>query len=38
VTGFVRGKVQIRFDDFKNEEPKMFRPESVQLARKVGSF
>jgi hypothetical protein len=35
VTGFVRGKVQIRFDDFKNEDPKGFRPESVQLNMKA---
>jgi hypothetical protein len=29
VTGFVHGKVQILFDDFKNEEPKAIRPESL---------
>jgi hypothetical protein len=32
VTGFVYGKVQVRFDDFGNEPPKAFRPESLQLA------
>jgi hypothetical protein len=33
VIGFVRGRVQIRFDDFENEEPRMFRPESLRLAK-----
>jgi hypothetical protein len=38
VTGFVCGKVQVRFDDFRNEPPKAFRPESLQLtARQVPS-
>jgi hypothetical protein len=32
VIGFTRGKVQVQFDDFKNEEPKAFRPDSLQLA------
>lgn len=36
VTGFGHGKVQVRFDDFGNEPPKTFRPESLQLSgRKV---
>jgi hypothetical protein len=30
VTGFAHGKVHVRFDDFRNEEPKGFRPESLQ--------
>jgi hypothetical protein len=34
VTGFLRGKIQVTFDDFKNEEPKAFRPDSLQLARR----
>jgi hypothetical protein len=38
VTGFVHGKVQVRFDDFRNELPKAIRPESLQLtARQVSS-
>jgi hypothetical protein len=32
VTGFVYGKVQVQFDDFSNEPPKPFRPESLQIA------
>jgi hypothetical protein len=36
VTGFDRGKVQVRFDDFSNELPRAFRPESLQItARQV---
>jgi hypothetical protein len=31
VTGFDHGKVQVRFDDFSNEPPKAFRPDSLQL-------
>jgi hypothetical protein len=34
VTGFVHGKVQVRFDDFSNEPPKALRSESLQLAVK----
>lgn len=33
VTGFVHGKVHVLFDDFSNEPPKPFRPESLQLAK-----
>ena len=32
VTGLAHGKVQVHFDDFSNEPPKVFRPESLQLA------
>jgi hypothetical protein len=32
VTGFVHGKVHVRFDDFSNEPPKAFRPDSLQFA------
>jgi hypothetical protein len=36
VTGFVHGRVQVRFDDFKNEPPKAFRPENLQpIERKL---
>jgi hypothetical protein len=31
VTGFGHGKVQVWFDDFSNEPPKAFRPDSLQL-------
>jgi uncharacterized protein YodC (DUF2158 family) len=34
VTGIVYGKVEVRFDDFSNEAPKAFRPDSLQLAGK----
>jgi hypothetical protein len=34
VTGFARGKAEVLFDDFRNEPPKPFRPESLQLAAK----
>jgi hypothetical protein len=34
VTGFVYGKVQVSFDDFRNESPKAFRPDSLQLAER----
>lgn len=34
VTGFAHGKTQVLFDDFSNEAPKGFRPESLQLARR----
>jgi hypothetical protein len=38
VTGFGHGKVHVRFDDFKHEPPKAFRPESLQFtARQVPS-
>ena len=30
VTAFVRGKVNVCFDDFRNEPTKVFRPESLQ--------
>ena len=33
VTGFAHGKVQVQFDDFSNEAPKPFRPDSLQLAQ-----
>lgn len=32
VTGFVHGKVHVRFDDFRNEPPKAFRPDNLQLS------
>jgi hypothetical protein len=32
VTGFTHGKVHVRFDDFRNEPPKVFRPDSLQLS------
>ena len=32
VTGFGRGKVEVLFDDFSNDAPKAFRPDSLQLA------
>jgi hypothetical protein len=32
VTGFTHGKAQVLFDDFSNEPPKGFKPESLQLA------
>jgi hypothetical protein len=35
VTGFIHGKVQVRFDDFASEPSKALRPESLQLAQKV---
>jgi hypothetical protein len=31
VTGLGHGKVQVRFDDFSDEPPKAFRPDSLQL-------
>ena len=31
VTGFGHGKVHVRFDDFRGEPPKAFRPDSLQL-------
>jgi hypothetical protein len=31
VTGFTHGKVQVRFDDFRSEQPRAFRPDSLQL-------
>jgi hypothetical protein len=34
VTGFMHGKVQVRFDDFSNEPPKAFRQEILQLTEK----
>jgi hypothetical protein len=34
VTRFAHGKVHVRFDDFSNEQPKTFRPDSLQLAGK----
>ena len=38
VTGFAHGKVHVQFDDFTNEPPKGFRPDSLQLAeRRVSS-
>src|ERR1700722_13816374 len=30
VTGFVRGRVEVLFDDCRNEPAKLFRPESLQ--------
>jgi hypothetical protein len=35
VTGFERGRVEVLFDDFRNDAPKAFRPESLQLAKRV---
>jgi hypothetical protein len=32
VAGFAHGKVLVCFDDFSNEPPKAFRPESLQIA------
>lgn len=38
VTGFDRGRVLVQFDDFRNEPPKAFRPDSLQLSgRRVRS-
>ena len=34
VTGFAHGKVQVLFDDFKEQPPKAFRPESLQFTKK----
>jgi hypothetical protein len=34
VTGFTHGKIHVRFDDFRNEPPKAFRPDSLQLAER----
>jgi hypothetical protein len=34
VTGLGHGKVEVRFDDFRNEAPKALRPDSLQLAKK----
>ena len=34
VTGFGHGTVQVRFDDFSNEPPKSFRPDSLQLTER----
>jgi hypothetical protein len=34
VTGFGRGKVEVLFDDFRNDAPKAFRPECLQLAER----
>ena len=34
VTAVGYGKVQVRFDDFRNEAPKAFPPDSLQLAGK----
>jgi hypothetical protein len=34
VTGVGRGKVAVRFDDFSNEAPKAFRPDSLQLTKR----
>ena len=31
VTGFTHGKVHVRFDDFRNEPAKAFRPDSLQF-------
>lgn len=33
VTGFGRGKVEVLFDDFSNDAPKAFRPDSLQFFR-----
>jgi hypothetical protein len=33
VTGFDRGRVQVLFDDFRNEPAKLFRPESLQSTK-----
>jgi hypothetical protein len=34
VTGFVHGRVQVLFDDFKEQPPKTFRPDSLQRAER----
>jgi hypothetical protein len=34
VTGFTHSKVQVSFDDFRSEPPKVFRPDSLQLAER----
>jgi hypothetical protein len=34
VTGLAHGRVQVLFDDFKEQPPKAFRPESLQPAKK----
>lgn len=33
VTGFGRGKVEVLFDDFRNDDPRAFRPDSLQFFR-----
>jgi hypothetical protein len=34
VTGFASSKVQVKFDDFRDQPPKAFRRESLQLTEK----
>lgn len=34
VTSFVRGRVEVRFDDCSHEAPRAFRPETLQRAEK----
>jgi hypothetical protein len=33
VTGFGHGKVEVLFDDFRNDAPRAFRPDSLQFFR-----
>jgi hypothetical protein len=37
VTGFVRGRVEVLFDDCRNEPAKLFRPESLQPTGSVSA-
>jgi len=37
VTRFAHGKAEVLFDDFRNEPPKAFRSESLQLAGRQAS-
>jgi hypothetical protein len=34
VTALIRGRVQVLFDDFRDQPPKAFRPESLHLAKR----
>jgi hypothetical protein len=34
VVGLVYGRFEVVFDDFRNEAPKAFRPDSLQLAER----
>jgi hypothetical protein len=34
VTGFAHGKVQVQFDDFRDQPAKVFRPESLQVVER----
>ena len=35
VTGFGRGKVEVLFDDFRNDAPRAFRPDSLQFFKEL---